>query len=119
MNGHVADPSCGEADAGLRPQVPLWLLSLFVFSGTLAIHIFLPALPLAAADLGAGVGAMQLTVSLYIFGLAIGQLAYGPVSDRFGRRPTLMAGLAIYAASGMPACSRPSAAVPGWSSRAP
>lgn len=98
------DCSSGEhpADAP-RPRVPLWLLALFTFSGTTAMHIFVPALPHAAKDLGASVGAMQLTVSLYILGLAVGQLAYGPLSDRFGRRPVLMAGLVVYTIAGFAA----------------
>jgi len=81
--------------------VPLWLLALFTFSGTLAMHIFVPALPSAAHDLGASIGTMQMTISLYIYGLAFGQLIYGPASDRFGRRPVLMVGLVIYAISGL------------------
>ena len=80
---------------------PLWLLALITFSGTLGMHIFVPALPFAAKDLGASIGEMQLTVSLYILGLAVGQLIYGPLSDRFGRRPTLMIGLALYTAAGL------------------
>lgn len=87
--------------------VPLWLLTLITFSGTLAMHIFVPALPEAAHDLGAGMGAMQLTMSVYILGLAVGQLAYGPLSDRFGRRPVLMAGLVLYAAAGFAAALVP------------
>lgn len=86
---------------------PLWLLTLITFSGTLAMHIFVPALPEAAQDLGASMGAMQLTMSVYILGLAFGQLAYGPLSDRFGRRPVLMAGLALYAAAGLGAALVP------------
>jgi DHA1 family bicyclomycin/chloramphenicol resistance-like MFS transporter len=82
-------------------SAPLWLLTLIIFSGTLAMHIFVPALPDAARDLGAGIGAMQLTMSVYIFGLAAGQLVYGPLSDRFGRRPVLMGGLAIYTITGV------------------
>jgi DHA1 family bicyclomycin/chloramphenicol resistance-like MFS transporter len=80
---------------------PLWLLTLITLSGTLAMHIFVPALPEAAHDLGASMGAMQMTVSVYVFGLAAGQLVYGPLADRFGRRPVLMAGLAIYTVSGV------------------
>jgi len=89
------------------PHVPLWLLALFTFSGTLAMHIFVPALALAGRDLDAGNGAMQMTVSLYIIGLAVGQLIYGPLSDRYGRRRVLMVGLAIYTVAGLAAALAP------------
>ena len=88
-------------------SAPLWLLTLITFSGTLAMHIFVPALPEAARDLGASIGGMQMTVSVYILGLAVGQLAYGPLSDRFGRRPVLMAGLVLYALAGLAAAFAP------------
>jgi MFS transporter, DHA1 family, multidrug resistance protein len=88
-------------------SAPLWLLTLITFSGTLAMHIFVPALPEAARDLGASMAAMQLTMSVYILGLAVGQLAYGPLSDRFGRRPVLMAGLMLYALAGLAAAMVP------------
>ena len=90
-------------------NTPLWLLALITFSGTLGMHIFVPGLPYAAKDLGASIGEMQMTVSLYILGLALGQLVYGPVSDRFGRRPTLMVGLALYTAAGLAAALAPHA----------
>ncbi len=89
------------------PRPPLWLLVLITFSGTLAMHMFVPALPAAARDLGAGTGAMQLTISLYVLGLAFGQLVYGPLSDAFGRRPVLMVGLTIYTLSGLAALLAP------------
>lgn len=92
----------------MSKQAPLWLLTLITFSGTLAMHIFVPALPAAAQDLGASIGAMQMTMSVYIFGLAVGQLAYGPLSDRFGRRPILMAGLVLYTITGLAAAFVPS-----------
>lgn len=88
-------------------SAPLWLLTLITFSGTLAMHIFVPALPEAARDLGASIGAMQMTMSVYILGLAVGQLAYGPLSDRFGRRPVLIAGLVLYATAGLAAALVP------------
>ena len=88
-------------------HAPLWLLTLITFSGTLAMHIFVPALPGAARDLGASIGAMQLTMSVYIGGLAVGQLAYGPLADRFGRRPVLMGGLVIYTGAGLWAAFAP------------
>ena len=60
------------------------------------MHIFVPALPAAAVDLHATPAALELTISLYILGLAVGQLVYGPASDRFGRRPALLVGLSIF-----------------------
>jgi DHA1 family bicyclomycin/chloramphenicol resistance-like MFS transporter len=80
---------------------------MFTLSGPIAMHMLVPALPHAARDLGASVGAMQTTVSLYILGLAVGQLGYGPVSDRFGRRPILMVGLSLYTVAGLAAFFAP------------
>jgi MFS transporter, DHA1 family, multidrug resistance protein len=79
-----------------RHSVPLWLLGLFTFSGPVGMHIFVPALPAAAKDLHATPAALELTISLYILGLAVGQLIYGPASDCFGRRPALLVGLSIF-----------------------
>ena len=90
-------------------QAPLWLLALITFSGTLAMHMFVPALPAAAQDLGASMPLMQMTISLYVLGLAFGQLAYGPLSDAFGRRPVLMVGLVLYTLAGLAAAFAPDA----------
>ena len=79
-----------------RRAVPLWLLGLLTFSGPVGMHIFVPALPAAAKDLHATPVALEMTISLYILGLAVGQLLYGPASDRFGRRPALLVGLSIF-----------------------
>lgn len=99
------------SDVPLSPprvdHVPLWLLALFTFSGTLAMHIFVPALAMAGQDLNASNAAMQMTVSLYIIGLAAGQLIYGPLSDRYGRRRVLMAGLVLYTVAGFAAALAP------------
>ncbi len=77
------------------------MLVLITLAGTLAMHIFVPALPVAGEALMADSGIMQLTISLYILGLAIGQLFYGPLSDALGRRPALMLGMVIYTAAGL------------------
>jgi DHA1 family bicyclomycin/chloramphenicol resistance-like MFS transporter len=61
----------------------------------LGTDAWLPALPVAAVALEAPVAGMQLTVTTYFLGLAGGQLVWGPVSDRYGRRPVLLAGMAI------------------------
>lgn len=92
-------------------HVPLWLLVLVTLSGTLAVHIFVPALPLAGRDLNAGPAALQLTISLYMFALASSQLVYGPLADRYGRRPVLLTGLSIYTMASVAAALAPTVTV--------
>ena len=69
-----------------RRRPPFWLLVAVTASGTLAMHILVPVLPLAAKDLAVSPGKVQLAITLYLFAIAGGQLLYGPVSDKFGRR---------------------------------
>ena len=64
--------------------------------GPLAMQIFLPALPIIQADYGVAPGTAQLALSLSMLSIALSTLAYGPLSDRFGRRPVLIAGLLIF-----------------------
>jgi MFS transporter, DHA1 family, multidrug resistance protein len=105
VTSKAADPS--NLPPNSNPHVPLWLLALFTLSGPIGMHMLVPALPHAARDLGASVGAMQLTIGLYILGMAVGQLGYGPVSDRFGRRPVLVAGLVLYSLASIAAFLAP------------
>ncbi|WP_235880086.1 Bcr/CflA family multidrug efflux MFS transporter [Polyangium aurulentum] len=64
--------------------------------GPLTIDMYLPSLPAMARDLGTTASTTQLTLAAYFAGLGIGQLAYGPLTDRFGRKRPLYAGLALY-----------------------
>lgn len=61
-----------------------------------SIDMYLPAFPQIAADLGVDVGRMSLTVSSYFIGFALGQIFYGPLLDRFGRKPPIYVGLGLY-----------------------
>lgn len=90
-------------------KAPLWLLACVTIVGTLAMHMFIPALPDAARGFGASAGQMQQTVTVYILGLALGQLIYGPLSDSLGRRPMLLAGLCLYTVASTAAFLAPSA----------
>jgi DHA1 family bicyclomycin/chloramphenicol resistance-like MFS transporter len=65
--------------------------------GSLSLNILVPALPDIAARLETDPSNVQLTVSLYLVGLAFSQLLLGPLSDRFGRRPVILGGLALAA----------------------
>jgi DHA1 family bicyclomycin/chloramphenicol resistance-like MFS transporter len=95
----------------VRRTAPLWLLVLVTFSGTLAMHMFVPALTIAGHDLDTDAATIRMTISVYIFGLAVGQLVYGPISDAFGRRPTLLVGLALYTLGGFVSMLAPSVGV--------
>ena len=64
--------------------------------GPLSIDMYLPSFPSVARALGTTVASVQLTLATYLAGLAVGQLAWGPLSDRLGRRRPLLAGLALY-----------------------
>jgi MFS transporter, DHA1 family, multidrug resistance protein len=62
-----------------------------------ATDMYLASFPRIAADLGVAVGDVQQTLSVFFFGLAVGQLVYGPVIDRFGRRVPLLVGVVVFA----------------------
>ena len=76
------------------------LLTAIVGVGALSIDMFLPSLPTIAAVFLADASTAQLTVTLFLAGLAVSQLVWGPLSDRFGRRRVLLAGLALYTLAG-------------------
>lgn len=86
---------------GGHQKVPAWLLAILCFGGTLGMHILVPALPSLKEWFGAHIYELQLSISLYIIGLSLGQLLYGPLSDRYGRRPVLLLGMAIYTAASL------------------
>ena len=72
------------------------LLGMVVGLDPLSIDIALPAAQEMASDLGTDLASIQLSLSLFVFGMAAGQLIYGPLSDRFGRRPVLLFALCLY-----------------------
>jgi DHA1 family bicyclomycin/chloramphenicol resistance-like MFS transporter len=80
----------------------LWftvLLGVLIALPALGTDLYVPALPVLAQALGADADAGQLTLTTYFVGLAAGQLLWGPLSDRFGRKPVLLTGLLIMLAS--------------------
>jgi MFS transporter, DHA1 family, multidrug resistance protein len=73
------------------------LLSLLTGLGPLSMDMYLPSLPDIGIALHASTGQVQLTISSYLLGFAVGPLFYGPISDRYGRKPVLLAALGLYA----------------------
>ena len=69
------------------------LLGILVALSALGTDLYVPALPDTAASFSAPVSATQLTITAYFAGLAVGQLFWGPLSDRYGRRPVLLLAL--------------------------
>ncbi len=73
------------------------LLSFLTALGPLSMDMYLPSLPDIGRTLQVPTLQVQLTISSYLFGFAVGQIFYGPISDRLGRRPVLLAALVVYA----------------------
>jgi len=76
--------------------------------GPLALNIFIPSMPGLQASFGVSSGTVQLTLTLFVAGMAVCQLVYGPLSDRFGRRPMLLSGMALFVAASLAAAIAPS-----------
>lgn len=72
------------------------ILTLLCTIGPVSIDMYLPAMPGLARDFAADTGTVQLTLSLFLIGFAFAQLVYGPLSDRFGRRPVILGGLLLF-----------------------
>lgn len=73
------------------------LLAAAVALGPMAIDMYLPALPQIGADFQADTGQVQFTLSIYLIGFALAQLACGPLADRFGRKPVMIGGMLLFA----------------------
>lgn len=80
----------------VRPQPSVFILVAMSALGPIALNIFLPSMPGLARELSVDYGTVQLTLTFFLVGLGVAQLVYGPISDRWGRRPVLLWGLGIY-----------------------
>lgn len=72
------------------------LLASLVAFGPLSIDMYLPSLPLIASSLSATESEVQKSITVFLFGLFLGMLLYGPLSDKYGRKPPLLIGIALY-----------------------
>lgn len=89
----------GTAPTAALTHAPLGtvlLLGSLMAFGPLSIDTYLPAFPAIGAEFGASAAEVQRTLSLYFAGLAVGQVVYGPLADRYGRRRPLLGGMAVY-----------------------
>jgi DHA1 family bicyclomycin/chloramphenicol resistance-like MFS transporter len=83
------------------------LLAAMSAIGPLTTDMYLPALPDIVRVLGGTTAQGQLTVSAYLIGFAVGQIVYGPASDRHGRKPVLVTAMGIYCVASLLCAIRP------------
>jgi MFS transporter, DHA1 family, multidrug resistance protein len=90
-------PAPSGAIPAVGPELPA-MIAAIVALGPLTLSMYTPSMPAIARDLGASSSLVQATLSIYLVGFAVAQLAYGPLSDRYGRRRVLLGGLLVFVA---------------------
>jgi DHA1 family bicyclomycin/chloramphenicol resistance-like MFS transporter len=98
---NLRDSSTGSLPT-IRPVLTtglLCILALLSAVAPFATDLYLPAFPAIAADLSTGASGVQLTLTAFLVGVAVGQLVFGPLSDRFGRRLPLLIGAVVFVLS--------------------
>src|SRR6201991_3739635 len=95
MHGVIQPPLAGSDKNLATSKVMLALLVLMTGVAPISLYMLVPALPMLATTFGRDISVAQMTVSLFMVGIACSQLIMGPLSDKFGRRPVLIAGLGL------------------------
>jgi DHA1 family bicyclomycin/chloramphenicol resistance-like MFS transporter len=100
MHGMTGKPPEAATQQNIAtPRAMLLLLVAMTGVAPISLYMLVPALPVLATTFGRDISIAQMTVSLYMVGIACSQLIMGPLSDRFGRRPVLLAGLSLMVAA--------------------
>lgn len=99
MHGMISRPPEAATTGIATSRVVLLLLVVMTGIAPISLYILVPALPVLATTFGRDISIAQMTVSLYMVGIALSQLIMGPLSDKFGRRPVLLSGLALMVAA--------------------
>jgi MFS transporter, DHA1 family, multidrug resistance protein len=101
MHGVIKPPPATSKDDLAKSRLVLFLLVLMTGVAPISLYMLVPALPILATTFGRDISIAQMTVSLYMVGIALSQLIMGPLSDKFGRRPVLLAGLGLMVVAGI------------------
>jgi DHA1 family bicyclomycin/chloramphenicol resistance-like MFS transporter len=99
MPSPVAEAAAPAAPAAEADRQSLWLLtilSILMAFASLSTDVYLPAAPAMGLSLNANAGMMEWTISSYLIGFSSGQLLWGPIGDRFGRRLPVALGIALF-----------------------
>lgn len=108
-DGLAARPAADAAQVADRPRPPIALLIALSAAGPFALNAAVPAMPAMARGLETSYGVIQLVLTLYLAAVAVAQLFLGPLSDRFGRRPVMIAGLGLFGLGTLVCAAAPSA----------
>src|SRR5437763_948734 len=95
MHGVIKPPAAESKHNLATSKVMLALLVLMTGVAPISLYLLVPALPMLATTFGRDISLAQMTVSLYMVGIACSQIIMGPLSDKLGRRPVLLAGLGL------------------------
>src|SRR5882724_9317871 len=97
MHGMTGKPPGAAQDDSIKAIPRFMLVMLVMMTGVaqISLYMLVPALPVLAKTFGRDISVAQMTVSLYMVGIACSQIIMGPLSDRFGRRPVVLAGLCL------------------------
>ncbi|XIA64598.1 multidrug effflux MFS transporter [Bradyrhizobium sp. TZ2] len=103
MHGVMGKPPGTVTDTNGVATSRIMLLMLVAMTGVapISLYMLVPALPVLATTFDRDISIAQMTVSLFMVGIACSQLIMGPLSDKFGRRPVLIAGLALMVAASL------------------
>ncbi len=107
---NAATPTSAAAAHAMSPGLVIVFLSLLLGIQPITTDLYLPALPALTEGFGAAMSQAQLTLTALLLAFGISQLFWGPLSDRFGRRPILLAGLAAYVVAAIASTLAPSMA---------
>jgi DHA1 family bicyclomycin/chloramphenicol resistance-like MFS transporter len=99
MHGVMGRPPAGATEPAATSRMMLLLLVAMTGVAPISLYLLVPALPVLASAFGRDISIAQMTVSLYMVGIACSQIIMGPLSDRYGRRPVLLAGLGLMVAA--------------------
>ncbi|KAA0890546.1 Bcr/CflA family efflux MFS transporter [Oryzomonas rubra] len=93
-------PKAQKGDGASAPDTPGWrvlaVLSMLMGFASISTDLYLPAMPMMSHSLHANEGLVDLTISAYLIGFSLGQLLWGPISDRYGRRSSVAIGLVLF-----------------------
>ncbi len=101
LSSGAAAPVRGLAQKAKAPLREILLLGGLTAFGSVSMDMYLPALPSLVHALHTTQSTVQQTVSVFLVGLAVGQLFYGPISDRVGRRGPILFGVVVYLAASL------------------